>query len=170
MFGVQKVQRFVIGWWHFRWFFPRHFPHKGLMEKLTLNSDDTKHSNNCQFCRSSGEISVPLKLDFVMSRVSSKIRFCNVSRWRITRILYVVVVTKHDRRLKLLPIPITLPFVPMQLDIISCICSSEYTITLEGLFGSRDISRFGTFFLTQSTSSAILWSGNFSLSIVFVYL
>lgn len=58
----------------------------------------------------------------------------------------MVVVTKHDRRLKLLPIPITLPFVPMQLDIISCICSSEYTITLEGLFGSRDISRFGTFF------------------------
>lgn len=106
----------------------------------------TQNIKITQFCRPSGEISVPLKLYFLMSRVSRKIRFCDVSRWRITRILYVVVVTKHDRRLKVLPIPFTLPFGPMQLDFISCICSSEYTITLEGLFRSRDISRFGTFF------------------------
>lgn len=38
------------------------------MENLTLNSDDTKTYNNCQFRRLNKEIPVQGKLDFVMLR------------------------------------------------------------------------------------------------------
>lgn len=84
----------------------------------------------------------------------------------------MVVFTKHGLRLKVLSIPITLPFGPVQLDFISSSCLSEYAITLGGVFGVRNISYtffpFWHMFRTQSISSAILRSGNFSLSILLV--
>lgn len=52
----------------------------------------------------------------------------------------MVVFTKHGLRLKVLSIPITLPFGPVQLDFISSSCLSEYAITLGGVFGVRNIS------------------------------